>query len=175
MACRLDSGEIKPLLQPIEFMMLEELGYSHEQATKDQRLLWVTNVVCDTCGHTAERHDASPRESCLVYIAILALSNIPCIWLLPIPWGFFAGIGVFYLLATLYTSIERYLIRDAQKLLPCPPVCPNCENGKYKPFSKISGKKSVCYQCGERSMEYEFYAIDRSPHWSMEYEFYAIS
>ena len=159
MACRLDSGEIKPLLHPIEFMMLEELGYTHEQATKDQRLLWVTNVVCDTCGHIAERYDASPRQSCLAFLATLLFSYIPCILFLPMPWGFVAGIVVFYVLSTVYTSLERYLIRDAQKLLPDPPVCPNCDDGTYKSFSKISGKKSVCFECGERAVEYEFYAI----------------
>ena len=79
MACRLDSGEIKPMFHPIEDLMLQDLGYTFEQAMKDQRLLWVVKVVCDSCGHIADRHDAKPRESCLAYIAILALSYIPCI------------------------------------------------------------------------------------------------
>lgn len=159
MACRLDNGEIKPLLHPLEDMMLQELGFTFAQAMKDQRLLWVVNVVCDSCGDVAVRYAAKPRDSCLVNLAMFAVSMILSFFYINEPWGLLVGLAVFCLLLSAYAAIERYLIQDAQKLLPDTPTCTTCSDGRCKDFSRIKWRSSVCRECGERTVKYKHCGI----------------
>ena len=159
LACRIDSGAIKCLPHPCEDLTLKELGYTFDEATRDKRLVWVTNVVCDTCGRPAKRYDAKPRESCLIYLAIVAVSYALSFTFFSMPLALFIGFILLLLLSQSYSVLERHLVRDAQRLLPKPPVCPNCPEGRYIPFRKASRKKTVCQYCGRREVVYEVWGI----------------
>lgn len=155
LACRLDSGKIVSLPHPIEDSRLRSLGYTYKDAIRDKRLVWVTNVICDTCGHTAELFEPRAHESCLVYVGIIVVSYGICIAFISMPLALLVAMLPLFLLSKIYYSIEQYRMRHVKKLLPELSPCPNCNKSKYIPFSKISRKKSVCQKCGQRTVVYE--------------------
>jgi hypothetical protein len=159
LACRLDSGEIGPLPHPCEEITLNELGYTWEKAMREKRFVLVTNVVCGGCGHVAERFDAIPRESCLACIGIVILSVGLSFAVLPMPLALLATLSLLFSISVGHSAIGRIRVRDAQRLLPAPPCCPNCVEGRYVPFSKAWRRKTICQNCGQREVVYEVIGI----------------
>lgn len=166
MALRLESGEVVPLPGVGETMTLEEIGCSPEEIADRKRLVRVSNVICDTCGHNAERFEAREPDSIWFRLGILVVSfalTLPLFYA-PVADHFsprvarvvvmLVGAALFAGLLAIYKTLLKRLVRDAQQLLPPPPTCPHCAEGKYIVFEKASRKPTICQQCGKPAVKY---------------------
>jgi hypothetical protein len=160
LAFRMDSGKIECLPHPSEFSTLESLGFTFEQAVRDKRFVHVTYLICDQCGCAAERFDAKPHESCIVYVAVILVSFGLAFTFVAMPWALLMGWLSFAAIAKLYAELERYRMHDAQELLPSMQPCPTCGGTNLVAFSKIL-KKTLCRECGRREVVYKHW-VNRS-------------
>jgi hypothetical protein len=159
LACRLDSGKIECLPHPLEESTLQSLGYSFKRAATEKRLVWVTNVICDTCGHVAKRYKVKTNESCLIYIVIFVVSYGLSLAFVSMPLSLLIAMVSLLMFSLIYSAILRFNVWNAQKMLPELPRCPNCFESKYIPLSRALRKKTVCEKCGQREVVYKVWGI----------------
>jgi hypothetical protein len=181
LAVRLRSGVIEVLPHPIEQLRLEQLGFTWDQATREQRFVHYAILVCQTCATMTEadtrdlRLPSAPATwsnsvglllgvlfvSVAVVTALLSYTDISLGWrLLMLPGFVVLALLAYIVLVLRLEAIMARVRAPRQRPLPDSTIqCPHCTTGRLYPVGLIAGHCLRCPQCSAQGYTFGFVAV----------------
>ena len=146
------SGEVVPLVHPLEQEILEREGFTWLGASIKGRLLEVKPLVCADCGTLVDRItvDFCSASGCLVIAilcGVLAVSMTEATWPIGIAVAWVAAIVQAFGLPKLFTVLYMHRVASLTS-----DTCVNCGCKSLLTAEKATGQRFVCRRCGQRTL-----------------------
>jgi hypothetical protein len=155
LAIRLDSGEFKPLPHPAEESTLRGLGFTWNEAARQNRLFRVTFKICRRCGYLYEerqRHDW--RTGCLAAVISVPLTVVLLKFVFNYGWGA-SLVGAYLSMLAIFGIVSLFnwtRWRKPNRELKLK-ECSKCGMAEFTTISRATGKAFMCPHCQTQNMQ----------------------
>jgi len=157
-----EEGRLVVLAHPLESMIMEELGLSHQSAALGGRLVRVRPVICPACGTSYELRRLSAGSAALGCSGCLGMLGAGAGIGVLVGWhghsfsgglaaGWFSVWGIVGFAEWVTDRYVRQRYQDRARTFDRGPGCPRCGCAKVVAF-RWRWRALPCPQCGERTL-----------------------